>query len=112
MSVENPSANVAPDPNYDGCTPSGFCTEGPPCYASDFVPAFASSTCEQEELEAVDNARAKEGVGPMYLPSSFNSLSGDEQLLVVIDLERVGRGLPPFTGIVASLDRSRSRARR
>ena len=40
----------------------------------------------------------------MYLPSGFNSLSGDEQLLVVIDLERVGRGLAPFAGIVASPD--------
>ena len=56
------------------------------------------------ELKAIDAARAKEGVGPMYLPKDFNSLSGDEQLFVVIDLERAGRGLPLFSGIVASLD--------
>lgn len=56
------------------------------------------------ELKAIDGARAKEGVGPMYLPRDFNSLSGDEQLLVVIDLERAGRGLSPLRGIVASLD--------
>lgn len=103
-SRENPGADVAPDPNYDGCTASDFCTAGPPCYTADFAPAFTSPDCEQDELEAIDNARAKEGVGPMYLPSAFNSLSGDEQLLVVIDLERVGRGLPPLAGIVASLD--------
>jgi hypothetical protein len=100
----NPPANVLPDPNYDGCSPSGLCIEGPPCYTSDFSPAFASPGCEQEELEAIDNARAKEGVGPMYLPSGYSSLSGDEQLLVVLDLERVGRGLPAFAGIVASPD--------
>jgi len=40
----------------------------------------------------------------MYLPGDFNSLTGDEQLLVVVDLERVARGLPPFAGLVASLD--------
>jgi hypothetical protein len=99
-------ANVAPVPNYAGCNSSGSCSEGPPCYsAGDFAPQFDSTGCEQAELQAIDNARAKEGVGPMYLPADFNSLSGDEQLLVVIDLERVGRGLPPIAGIVASLDR-------
>jgi hypothetical protein len=100
----NPSANIAPDPNYADCTGAGVCTEGPPCYTSTLAAAFTSADCEQEELEAIDHARAKEGVGPMYLPGDFNSLGGPEQLLVVIDLERVGRGLPPFVGIVASLD--------
>jgi hypothetical protein len=100
----NPPANVAPNPNYDGCDASGSCSEGQPCYTTGFAPAFTSAGCEKEELEAIDNARAKEGIGPMQLPSDFNSLSGDQQLLVVIDLERVGRGLPPFAGIVASLN--------
>ena len=104
VSDENPSGNIAPDPNYDGCDASGLCNERPPCYTSGFAPAFTSPGCENEELEAIDGARAKEGVGSMYLPRGFNSLSGDEQLLVVIDLERVGRGLPPFIGIAASLD--------
>ncbi|HEX2703029.1 MAG TPA: hypothetical protein VHM72_06325 [Solirubrobacteraceae bacterium] len=101
----NPSANIAPSPNYNDCTASGVCTEGPPCYTSTLASAFTSADCEHEELDAIDNARAKEGVGPMYLPPDFNSLSGPEQLLVVIDLERVARGLAPFVGIVASLDK-------
>jgi hypothetical protein len=101
----NPATNVAPDPNYDNCDASGSCTLEPPCYTESFQAAFSSAACEQAELAAIDNARAKEGVGPMYLPSDYNSLTGDEQLLVVIDLERVGRGLPPVAGIVASLDR-------
>jgi hypothetical protein len=108
----NPAANVLPDPNYDGCSPSGLCVEGRPCYTSDFAPAFSSPACEHEELEAIDNARAKEGVGPMYLPRGYNSLSGDEQLLVVLDLERVGRGLPAFAGIVASPDTVAQRSTR
>jgi hypothetical protein len=100
----NPPANVAPSPNYDDCSESGVCSLGPPCYSASFAPLFDSASCEQEEVAAIDNARAKEGVGPIYLPSDFNSLTADEQLLVIIDLERVGRGLPPFAGIVASLD--------
>jgi hypothetical protein len=68
------------------------------------VAAESPSANAATELKAIDGARAKEGVGPMYLPRDLHSLSGDEQLLVVIDLERVGRGLPPFTGMVASLD--------
>ena len=104
MEPQNPSANVAPVPNYDDCDAAGSCSEGQPCYTAGFAPAFASPACQQEELQAIDNARAKEGVGPMYLPSDYNSLSGDEQLLVVLDLERVDRDLAPFAGIVASLD--------
>ena len=100
----HPSANIAADPNYADCTAAGLCTEGPPCYTSTLAAAFTSAGCERQELEAIDNARAREGVGPMYLPRDFNSLAGEAQLLVVIDLERVGRGLPPFAGIVASLD--------
>jgi hypothetical protein len=101
---QNPSADIAPDPNFDDCTASGVCTEGPPCYTSTLAAAFTSAACEQDELQAIDNARAKEGVGPMYLPPDYNSLSGVDQLLVVIDLERVDRGLPPFAGTVATLD--------
>ena len=101
---QSPSANIVAYPNYGDCTGAGVCTEGPPCYTSALVAAFTSAACEQEELAAIDNARAKEGVGPMYLPSDYNSLTGEAQLLVVIDLERVGRGLPPFAGTVASLD--------
>jgi hypothetical protein len=100
----NPSANLAAKPNYNDCTAAGVCTEGPPCYTATLAPAFTSADCEHEELEAIDNARTTEGVGPMYLPLDFNSLSGVDQLLVVIDLERVDRGLPPFAGTVASLD--------
>jgi hypothetical protein len=101
----NPPANVAPSPNYDHCSESGVCSLEPPCYSPSDAPLFNSAACEQQEVAALDNARSQEGVGPLYLPSDFNSLTADEQLLVVIDLERVGRGLPPFAGILASLDR-------
>jgi hypothetical protein len=101
----NPPANVAPNPNYDHCSTAGVCTNEPPCYSGgNYAPLFGSAACEQAEVAAIDSARAQEGVGPIYLPSDYDSLTRDEQLLVVIDLERVGRGLPPVAGIVASLD--------
>ncbi|MGD0198567.1 MAG: hypothetical protein ABSC56_11775 [Solirubrobacteraceae bacterium] len=100
----NPPANIAPEPNYDNCSANGYCTHGPPCYSGKLAPDYSSQACESAELAAINHARAKEGVAPMVLPTNFNSLTGDEQLLVVIDLERVGRGLPPFAGIVAALD--------
>jgi hypothetical protein len=100
----NPPAKIAPNPNYDNCGATGYCTYGPPCYTPSFAPAFTAPACESAELAAINAARASEGVRAMTLPSDFNSLTGDEQLFVVIDLERVGRGLPPFAGLVASLD--------
>jgi hypothetical protein len=104
VSSKNPAHDLVPAPNFDNCTALGVCTEGPPCYTAALAAAFTAVDCEHEELAAIDNARTKEGVGPMYLPLGFNSLSGVEQLLVVIDLERVARGLTPFVGIAASLD--------
>ncbi len=59
--------------------------------------------CTNYSVEAVNNAAGQEGVGPMTLPSNFDSLSVPEQLFVVADLERVDRGLPPYLGLVPAL---------
>ena len=99
----NPPQNILPNPNYDNCS-GDSCTVGPPCYNSSFEPAFSSPSCVQEQVQAIDNARAAEGVGPLYLPTDYGQLTPAEQVFVVIDLERVGRGLPPFAGLVSSLD--------
>ncbi len=40
----------------------------------------------------------------MVLPSNFQRLTTAEQLFVVIDLERVDRGLAPYLGLTANLD--------
>jgi hypothetical protein len=40
------------------------------------------------------------------LPSDYASLRADEQLLVVTDIERVDRGLPPYVGLVDALDQA------
>jgi len=86
----NPTTSVAPTPNYGNvCAPVG---------------ADSSSTCVRVTLGAIDEARTKEGLGPMRLPADFSGLTVAEQLFVAIDRERVDRGLTPFSGLSAALD--------
>src|SRR5580704_5610926 len=86
----NPAANVRFG-GISGCTPTG----GP---QPDSSPA-----CVTSDLVQLDAVRATEGVGPMYLPSNYSKLSGAEQQFVVIDLERVDRGVPPVLGLTAAI---------
>ena len=64
----------------------------------------SSAPCLAAILTAVDNARAAEGVKAMTLPADFARLTIPEQLFVVVNLERVDRGLPPFVGLSAAMD--------
>jgi hypothetical protein len=64
----------------------------------------SGTTCLDTALQAFDNARATEGIGPLTLPSDFQSLTAGEQLLVLVDSERVDRGLAPVTGELDALD--------
>ena len=72
------------------------------------VGADTSGPCLRITLEAIDAARAKEGVGPMALPSDFPRLTVPEQLFVAVDRERVDRGLAPFAGLTTALDAERA----
>lgn len=63
------------------------------------------ATCVRLALKDINAARASEGVGPMRLPRHFRSYSGPQQLLVLSNLERIGRGLPPVLGLSRPLDR-------
>jgi hypothetical protein len=88
--IPDPTVNIRPDPDYvDSCAQSGI---------------DVSRRCTRAALGAIDHARAKEGVKPMVLPATFDLLSVPEQLLVVIDRERVDRGLRPFEGLTRALD--------
>ena len=88
--LANPAHSIYPAPNYpDVCAPIG---------------ADSSSTCLRITLQAVDAARAGEGMRPMVLPADFPQLSVPEQLFVAIDRERVDRGLPPFAGLTTQLN--------
>jgi hypothetical protein len=88
--LANPAHSVYPAPDYTNvCAPIG---------------ADSSSPCLRITLQAVDAARAGEGLRPMVLPADFPQLSVPEQLFVAIDRERVDRGLPPFAGLTAQLN--------
>lgn len=63
-----------------------------------------AADCQLAVVWGIDQARATEGVGPLHLPSDYDSLSVPAQLLVLTDQERVDRGLPGFTGLSATLD--------
>ncbi|HWF36776.1 MAG TPA: hypothetical protein VG295_15450 [Solirubrobacteraceae bacterium] len=62
------------------------------------------SSCQNAVLSDINAARAAEGVAPMTLPASYNSLTVPQQLLVLANLERIGRGLIPAQGLSASLN--------
>ncbi len=53
---------------------------------------------------AIDNARSEEGIGPLVLPSDFADLIPSEQLFVLVNCERVDRGLTPIAGELGGLD--------
>lgn len=62
-------------------------------------------TCQAAVVQAIDNARAAEGVGALSLPSYYDNINEGQQLLVLANLERVDRGLPGFSGLSSELDR-------
>ncbi len=93
--IPDPGGNVAAVPDFTrSCASSGF-DDSPGCVAA--------------ALGAINHAHALEGVRPMVLPSGFAQLSTPDQLFVVVDLERVDRGLPPFRGLTAALNRNAKR---
>jgi hypothetical protein len=88
--LATPARSVSPAPDYlDNCAPIGV---------------DVSSPCLRITLDAIDRARAREGLRHLALPADFPRLSVPEQLFVAIDRERVDRGLAPFTGLTAALD--------
>jgi hypothetical protein len=112
FSISNPSTNIAPSPDFlapGSCTfVSGAWTCANPCVAGSATgeswPGFTNGVaCTNYVLQAINDARAVEGVRSMALPSNWFSLTIPEQLFVVADLERTARGLPPYVGINAAL---------
>lgn len=84
-----PTHNLAPNPNFAAaCATVGVHT----------------LTCTAATADAIDHARRREGLGPLYLPRDWTSLSPAEQIFVVTNLERVARGERPVPGLTARLD--------
>jgi hypothetical protein len=85
--IPDPSANVTPS--------SAFWAA---CYPT------PDAGCDAAALSDFDQARADEGLGPMTLPSDFDSLSVAQQLFVLADIERVDRGLIPISAMSAPIN--------
>lgn len=92
----NPSANMAPSPNFlADCSGSTYDN---------------STGCTNAALQAIDNARSQEGIGPMELPSTWYSLTPQQQMFVAVNLERTARGEPALSAMASALDSSSQQA--
>jgi hypothetical protein len=89
-SRRNPQTNRAPQPDYmPVCSQRGY----------------TDPACIKQEVAAIENARRHEHVRRprLVLPRNFTHLTTAEQVFVITDLERVGRGLRPFRGLTRPL---------
>ena len=89
----NPKVDLSQIPGYNGST----------CKYSAHHVYIVTSLCTAQQLQALNSAQESEGIIPVVLPTNWNSLTIPEQLFVLVDLERVDRGLPPYLGINAAL---------
>ena len=64
----------------------------------------SSSDIGSLDLRSFNACRAKEGVGPLVLPRNWSTLTQSDQEFVLIDLERVNRGLAPIVGLSTALN--------
>lgn len=83
----------------DGSTPPPN-TQPHRLYACDPYSSVSnvSNACLSGALADFNAARAKEGLGPMRLPSNFRRLNIPQQLFVLTNIDRVDRGLWPIRG--------------
>ena len=115
----NPATNLAPSPNF---LSSGNChgtSAVKPC-ANPCVrmvgsrwnrhaafPAFSGTpACTKFVLRALNTARSNEDLPAIVLPTNWFQLKPQEQLFVIVDLERTARNLPPYLGLNRQLHAS------
>ena len=84
-----PPANIAPDPNF---------------YSACYFHGASSLACTEATVAALDHARAAEGLGPLMLPTDWNTLAPADQIFVLTNLERVARGEQPVPGMTVALN--------
>jgi hypothetical protein len=89
----HPRHNLAPAPDYvDVCVTKGY----------------NDPACIKRALAAIRHARSREHMKKraMILPRNYSGLTVAEQTFVITDLERVDRGLKPFAGLSATLNKT------
>jgi hypothetical protein len=93
--ISDPRHNVEAVPDYTQDCFAGGIDDSPSCIGA--------------ALQAVNHAHALEGIRPMVLPTDFAHLSIPEQLFIVVNLERIDRGLPAFGGLTTALNSNAQR---
>ena len=96
-SIPNPPANVPATPNFQA-----------DCWSANTN--LTQQQCDAETLQAINFARSQEGVKPMVLPSNYYALTPQERQFVLVNLERVDRGLAPIPYLSNHLDADAQRA--
>jgi hypothetical protein len=61
-------------------------------------------TCIDAVVYYLDKARSRVHLPPYALPADFPSLPPPRQLFILVNLDRIQYGLPPFPGMTARLD--------
>jgi hypothetical protein len=89
----NPANNVLP------ATPFNCAALNPPNSPND-----TSAACTNSALYNIDVGRIAEGLGPLYLPTNWASLTLPEQNLAIVNLERTVRDLPSEYGLVKCMN--------
>jgi|GEM_PF-6730725 len=94
--VAGQRTNILPSPDFlTACSASQYDDSGP---------------CVTTTLQAINHARAREGLAPMVLPTNWGQLTPAEQLFVATNLERTARGLTPVSGMSDGLNQVAARA--
>jgi hypothetical protein len=99
FSITARAASVAPgaDPTTNVSLPAAVLgAEQADCRTQ---PLDDSPACTQAQLAEINFGLSTEGLAPISLPSNWSSLTVEEQIFVIVDLERVARGLQPFVGL-------------
>lgn len=60
------------------------------------TPAYLSSRSESDAIAAINHARGQEGLPSLRLPANFYRLGPGQQQLLLINRERIDRGLRPL----------------
>lgn len=89
---QEPPTNISPSPDFlQSCSGSQY---------------DDSPGCVDATVQAIDNARAHEGLAGLSLPSNWYQLSVTQQLYVSTNLERTVRGLAPLVAMATALDQA------
>ncbi len=99
MSVTAGASALSPraDPTANLVLPSSLLTAQQTNCRSQ--PIDNSAACTRALLAEINYGLGTDGVPPISLPSNWASLTVAEQTFVIVDLERVARGLQPFLGL-------------